>query len=162
DSIIQGVAGALHIASGSGNVPGGAGFFRRLLAFVGRGNAISGARDRGTSDPVAYDDFLKAQFSRNLYTGILYLKDAVKPDPKFARAYAALAYSYATIAIEGIVARDSAMAPATENLRKAEAIDSTLIEVYQARGAIAFLNVELVEAAAALSKAVALDSTDAR
>src|SRR5262249_13678266 len=67
-----------------------------------------------------------------------------------------------TVPIEGIASRDSAMALANESLRKAQAIDSTLIEVYEARASIAVLNVELVEAATALGKAVALDSTDSR
>jgi serine/threonine-protein kinase len=143
DSIIQAVAATLNIATG-------------------RGKPLSGASDRGTSDPVAYDDFLKARFRGASTASILYLKDAIRRDPKFARAYAALAHAYSTIPVEGIVSRDSAIALANENLRKAEAIDSTLIEVYEARASIALLNVELVEAAAALGKAAALDSTDSR
>jgi serine/threonine-protein kinase len=129
---------------------------------AGRGLAVSGTRDRGTSDPVAYDDFLKARFSHEPPKAILFLKDAVGRDPKFARGYAALADFYAALTIAGIGSRDSAMALASENLRKAEAIDSSLIEVYEARAIIATMNLELVEAAAALTKAVGLDASDAQ
>jgi serine/threonine-protein kinase len=123
---------------------------------------VSGARDRGTSDPVAYDDFLKARFVHDPPKGILFLKDAVGRDPKFARGYAGLASYYAGLTITGIGSRDSAMALANENLRKAEAIDSSLIDVYEARALIATMNVELREAAKALSKAVSLDSSDSQ
>ena len=142
DSIAQGVASALHTPNDH------------------RAQEISGARDRGTSDPVAYESFLKARATDDAARAILYLKDAVSRDPRFGRAYAALSRLYAGLPIAGLRSRDSALALAKANLRKAEAIDSTLIEVYEAQAEIATVNVEYVAAAAALSKAVSMDPTD--
>jgi serine/threonine-protein kinase len=121
---------------------------------------IDAISERGTTDAFAYESFLKGRHATDPDKTIRFYQNAVARDPRFARAYGALAAAYATQTLPGLLSRDSALALANESLRKAEAIDSTLVEVLGAKAAIDFLNLQYTKAVVDGAKVVASDSTN--
>ena len=118
-----------------------------------------------TSDPEAYAQFLqgKVLFNRrsaeSLTQGIAVLESAVARDPKFARARALLAMTYAVSSNYILDGADARYGRAISAAESALAIDSTLAEAYTALGWVYGAQGRLREADVSLKHAIALDST---
>ena len=118
-----------------------------------------------TRDPEAYSQFLQGQvlFNRrsaeSLTQGIAILESAVARDPKFARARALLAMTYAVSSNYILDGADARYAKAIAAAQSAIAIDSTLAEAYTALGWVYGAQGRLREADVSLKHAIALDST---
>jgi serine/threonine-protein kinase len=118
-----------------------------------------------TRDPEAYAQFLQGQvlFNRrsaeSLTQGIAILESAVARDPKFARARAMLAMTYAVSSNYILDGADARFAKAISAAETALAIDSTLAEAYTALGWVYGAQGRLREADVSLKHAIALDST---
>jgi DNA-binding winged helix-turn-helix (wHTH) protein/TolB-like protein/Tfp pilus assembly protein PilF len=117
-----------------------------------------------TSNPAAYDDFLRAKAlflvrrpQENDQARVYYAK-ALEEDPQFARAYAGLAM---TFAMEGRYRRPADAAAALERAERlaesARQIDPDLPEVYWALGFIEVQSRRYEQAIAALLTAIALN-----
>ena len=97
--------------------------------------ALVAAESRGTADPLAYDLYLRGRFEWNKRTGkdikegIADFERAVARDPKFARAYAALASSYAVLPQYAAdeFPLEKSLAAVRSNVEKALAIDRAIV-----------------------------------
>ena len=118
-----------------------------------------------TRDPEAYSQFLqgKVLFNRrsaeSLTQGIAVLESAVARDPKFARARALLAMTYAVSSNYILDGADARFAKAISLSESALAIDSTLAEGYAALGWVYASRGQMPQADSYLLHAIALDST---
>ena len=116
-----------------------------------------------TENPEAYELYLKGRFFWNKRNGndlrksIEYLKQAVAKDPGYARAYAALADSYALLRFYGGAAPDQSIVPAEEAAKKALELDGSLGEPHAALGLIATEELQLERAVNELERAVQLN-----
>ena len=119
---------------------------------------------RGTSNAQAYDLFLQGRhpFDQNDFgPAIAFFREAVARDPRFARAHAYLAMSYADAPTLGVASVDSMNVLARASAAQALALDSTVAEAYVARSLALTNEMRLGEALAPMEKAVTLDSTNA-
>jgi serine/threonine-protein kinase len=127
--------------------------------------ALVAAESRGTADPLAYDLYLRGRFEWNKRTGkdikegIADFERAVARDPKFARAYAALASSYAVLPQYAAdeFPLEKSLAAVRSNVEKALAIDSTLAEPHAALGLALEQTWRWAESEREFRKAIALD-----
>jgi len=119
---------------------------------------------RYTQSLEAYDDFLRGQAlflmrspAQNDEARAFYRK-AIELDPKFARAYAGVAMTYAMDYRLGEAPdRSPALDRATEFAESARSIDPDLPEVYWALGFVETQNRRYAEAIESLEKAINLD-----
>ncbi len=122
--------------------------------------------NRGTNDREAYDLYLRGRFSWNkrtadaLQDAAIDLERAIARDPKFARAHAALASTYA------ISSQYSRKVPREESHRKGTAaalraleFDPTLAEPHAVLGFIHFNDWKWSEAESEFRKAIEADSS---
>jgi serine/threonine protein kinase/tetratricopeptide (TPR) repeat protein len=124
------------------------------------------ADSRGTTDPEAYDLYLRGRFEWNkrgigsIQEGIKDFERAVARDSSFARAYAALASSYALLpqygGYDSFPVRESLTLTRAAALR-ALALDSTLAEPHTALAAALNWNWRWAEAQYEYMRAIALD-----
>jgi serine/threonine-protein kinase len=124
------------------------------------------AKSRGTTDPLAYDLYLRGRFEwneRNITAIQEAIKDferAVARDPSFARAYAALASSYALLPQYGgndsFPVRES-LTRTREAASRALLLDSTLAEPHAALGLALECNWRWKESEQEYVRAIALD-----
>ncbi|MDQ6716769.1 MAG: protein kinase [Gemmatimonadota bacterium] len=121
-------------------------------------------RAHGTTDVQAYDFFLRGQYfwyHRDLPRAIAALEQATARDPKFARAYATLASSYALTPEYS----DSPPADATARTRAAAAraleLDSTQADAHTALGLLFSREWKWQEAEASFRHALALEPNHA-
>ena len=126
-----------------------------------------GAAGRGTSDAVAYDEFLRGRFEgdrTNWEQALRHFSAAVARDPKFARGHANVAIAYSNIPTTGHGAIDSLNALARASAARALALDSTVADAYLALSNAKANELQLAESIVPLERAVALDPTsvDAR
>jgi eukaryotic-like serine/threonine-protein kinase len=128
--------------------------------------AAVAAESRGTIDPLAYDLYLRGRFDWNKRTaadikeGIADFERAVTRDPKFARAHAALASSYALLpeyAGHDEYPLEKSVAAVRSSVDKALAIDSTLAEPHAALGIVLEGTWHWAESEREFKKAIALD-----
>jgi len=143
DTIASDVTRALHVRSG------------------GRPSA---AARRGTTDVQAYDSFLRGRsaFDRQEFPqAIIFFRDAVARDPRFARAQGYLAMSYGNLPVLGIGPLDSVFALARSTAARALAIDSTVVEPYIAQSYALLGDMRFGEALTPLARAMEMDSSDA-
>ncbi|MEO6525197.1 MAG: protein kinase, partial [Gemmatimonadaceae bacterium] len=139
----------------------------RALEVRGDGpTAASGAGGaRGTSDPEAYDLFLRGEFFRRRFdipTAVHWLDRAVARDPSFARAHASLAAAYALLPLTGVTLGDSARRQAVKSVERALALAPSLPAVYVAQAQLEiFAGFRYDAAEHTIRKAIALDSADA-
>ena len=128
--------------------------------------AAVAAESRGTIDPLAYDLYLRGRFEWNKRTtesikeGVADFERAVARDPRFARAHAALASSYAILpdyAGRDEYPLDKSLAAVRSNASKALAIDSTLAEPHAALGEALEDTWYWAESEREFKKAIALD-----
>ncbi|WP_295679666.1 hypothetical protein [uncultured Nevskia sp.] len=119
-----------------------------------------------TSDPEAYALFLKATKVFNLRDGahfpeaIAGLNEAIRLDPKYARAYARLAALHAIAINYTAMEVDDAWATAERNARMAIELDPSLAEPHAALGQVYNQQRRMLAARTSLEHAVALDPTD--
>jgi DNA-binding winged helix-turn-helix (wHTH) protein/TolB-like protein len=119
---------------------------------------------RDTSDPAAYESYLRGRFFMSLAqpdNAIRMFEEAVRRDPRFAVAHAGLAdiYSRLPVATDGPSA--DAMARARSAAAQATAIDPDLAEVHTALGWIAFYHDwNWVESEKRFMRALQINSAD--
>jgi TolB-like protein/Tfp pilus assembly protein PilF len=95
-----------------------------------------------TSDPEAYELYLKGRFFWSKRTGadmrraIDYFNQALAKDPNYALAYAGLADSYLLLPVYGAVAPRDSIPEAKAAARKAIELDDALAEAHASRGRI--------------------------
>ena len=119
---------------------------------------------RYTSNPVAYDFYLKAAYNfdqrmrdpkRMMDTAVGFYKKAIDADPGFALAHAQLAYTYATIGTFALDPTQSAWAQrAREEIDQAQALDPQLAETHLARFQLLYSEFEGYQAEAAAREAL--------
>ncbi len=126
-----------------------------------------------TRDPLAHDHYLRGNHylaqrtARGVERAIVEYGAAVRLDPQFSEALARLAYGYALVLYYGwpyhSLTADSLLTLTRVNADRALATDSTLAEVWLARGRLLeVMHPRTYEGAvAAYQRAVALDSQDA-
>jgi TolB-like protein/tRNA A-37 threonylcarbamoyl transferase component Bud32 len=102
---------------------------------------------RYTSNPTAYDFYLKAIFNFDQRISLTkpqweattdLFKQAIEADPNFALAHARLAYAYATIAVFIEPTEPSWAERAKQEINQAQALDSQLAEAHLARFQLLF------------------------
>ena len=126
---------------------------------------------RYTTKPEAYEYYFKGRTSSEQYTtsigdvqpveaAIGYFKKAVELDPKYALAYAGLAYSYMWMANFNDPDNPAWVGMAQQALAEAESLDSQLAEIHTVRFEFYFSkygNWDLVQAARESRQALALN-----
>jgi serine/threonine-protein kinase len=133
-------------------------------------NQADGARadtSRGTSDPVAYDLYLRARhlwYQRGvvaLQQSVALFEQATERDPQFARAWAGL--GLARISLADYTGRASAELPKQieSAAAKAIALDSSLAEPHLALGFLRMRMWRLTEAEQSMRRAIALQPLSA-
>ena len=119
--------------------------------------------DRGTSDEVAYDLYLRGRHffeergEQGLRRALDLFTQATKRDPKFARAYAGIAGVYSLLPLHSRTTTESVYLPALDAATRAIELDSTLAEAYAARAQVQLPRWRWNEAEADLRKAIAID-----
>lgn len=89
-----------------------------------------------TTDPLAYDDYLRGLFQLNQRTrdgqrkSIEYFQRSIARDPRFASAYSTLAYAYLVSGSWGFMYPRDAYPKAKEAARKAVELDDSLAEAH--------------------------------
>jgi eukaryotic-like serine/threonine-protein kinase len=101
---------------------------------------------QGTSDPEAYQLYVRGQTYQDTLTGdgwkraLEYFQKAVTRDPNYAAAYAAMAHSYAWLGFFGLMPEAESTKKATEAATKAVQLDDSLAEAHAALGYAATFN----------------------
>ena len=119
-----------------------------------------------TGNPEAYALYLRATTTFNRRDGahfpeaIAALQEAIRLDPKYARAHARLAALYAISSTVTRIDREEADAGAEREARSAMALDPTLAEPHAALGLVYGQRWQRIEARQELEQAVALDPDD--
>jgi len=119
---------------------------------------------RGTADLGAYDSFLRgrAAYDRLRFPqAVLFFREALARDPKFALAEGYLAMSYANEPTLDIGPIDSVDGLASAAAARALAIDSTVVEAYIAQSFVLLTQMRFGDALAPLARAMEIDSTNA-
>jgi len=107
----------------------------RLLEYQGTSMA---RESRGTTNPDAYDLYLKGQYfwsmrgAPNLLKAPDYFQRAVKADPNFARAVSRMAMTYSVMPGYMPDPKDSITPRSIETARRALAMDSTMVSAHLA------------------------------
>ena len=145
DTIMRAIAGSLHLA--------------RAATHVDRGMATA----RGTKNIDAYDLYLQG---RHATDGLRWDKaselfqKATVLDPRFARAYGALAIAYSNEPTLGLVSADSMNRLARMAAKQALALDSSTVEAYVAEGNALYGEMRLGDAVRAFENAYSVDSSN--
>jgi serine/threonine-protein kinase len=119
--------------------------------------------DRGTTDDVAYDLYLRGRHffeergEAPLRRALDLFTQATKRDPKFARAYAGIAGVYSVLPLHSRTTTESVYLPALDAATRAIELDSSLAEAYAARAQVQLPRWRWNEAEADLRKAIAID-----
>ena len=106
--------------------------------------SLSGGVNRSTENPDAYELYLKGRqywhhgLPASVRLAIECFEDAIKLDPRYALAYAALADSYAILANHASVSPNQARPPAHAAVTQAMTLAPSLWEVNFSRGVYAF------------------------
>jgi TolB-like protein/Tfp pilus assembly protein PilF len=118
---------------------------------------------RPTTNPEAYELYLKGRFFWNKRTGddlrksIEYLKEAIAKDPGYALAYAGLADSYGLLRFYGGASPAESIVPATAAAKKALELDDSLAEPHASLGLIATEELDVHRAVEELERAIQLN-----
>ena len=119
----------------------------------------------GTDNLEAYDSFLRGRYfwnrrgAGNLRKALTYFEKSIASDPRFARAYAGMAITYALLPEYSDSAPADALSRARTAATRALALDSTLAEAHTALGLAALHTWEFKTAEAEYKKAIAVDPT---
>lgn len=117
----------------------------------------------GTDNVDAYDSFLRGRYlwnrrgAANLRRALAYFDESIARDPRFARAYAGLAITYAILPEYTDAAPRDALAKTRSAAARALAIDSTLAEAHTALGLAAVHAWDFRAGEGEYRKAIALD-----
>lgn len=147
DSIVHAVSGKLRVSTGNTAAP--------------PGTAAGGAR--GTENIDAYDEFLHANFAAehlNWPAAAALYREAVRIDPRFARAHAFLAMAYANEPTLGAGNVDSLNALARSSAALALTLDKTVSEAYVAQGYALANEMRFAHALLPLRSAYLIDSSN--
>jgi eukaryotic-like serine/threonine-protein kinase len=126
-------------------------------------SSIESAASRGTNNLAAYDAYLRGIYlwnrrdAANLIHAISQFERAVAIDPRFGRAYAAMASVYALLPEYTDAAPPDAQRRARDAAGRALAIDSTLAEPHTALGLVAMHDWDYPTAEKQYLKAIALE-----
>ena len=121
---------------------------------------------RGTTDPAAYDLYLKGRYyfakrgGANVQRSIGYFHQALDRDPRFARALVGLAMAYQVLPDYVTTNTDSVVALASASADRALALEPTLADAHLVRCGIEHSTVRFVEAERECRAAVALEPND--
>jgi serine/threonine-protein kinase len=132
---------------------------------LGTSAAELSSTSHGTDNLEAYDSFLRGRYfwnrrgAANLRKALVYFEKSIASDPRFARAYAGMAITYALLPEYSDSAPADALARARTAATRALALDSTLAEAHTALGLAALHTWEYQTAEAEYKKAIALDPT---
>jgi serine/threonine-protein kinase len=116
-----------------------------------------------TSDPVAYEFYLKGAYAFNqrirnpregVPVAINYYRKAIEADPKFALAHAQLAHAYATQAVFVDPGQPAWVERAKEEIDRAEQLDTQLAETHLARFQLLYSGFEGYKGEAAAREAL--------
>jgi serine/threonine-protein kinase len=130
---------------------------------LGSSAAALSSASHGTDNMDAYDSFLRGRYfwnrrgAANLRKALTYFEESIARDPRFARAYAGLAITYAIIPEYTDAAPPDALAKARSAATRALALDTTLAEAHAALGLAALHAWDFHGAEAEYKKAIALD-----
>lgn len=125
--------------------------------------AVATTPDRGTTDDVAYDLYLRGRHffeqrgEASLRRALDLFTQATRRDRNFALAYAGIAGVYSVLPLHSRTTTESVYIPALEAASRAIELDSTLAEAYAARAQVQLPRWRWTEAEADLRKAVAID-----
>jgi len=118
-----------------------------------------------TTDPVAYDEYLRGRFFWNKRTAATleqaldHFNKAIKLDPRFARAYAGLADLYVVMPSYTDIDFDASRIAARKTAERAIALDSTLGAPHAALGILLRDQRRWTEAEREFKRAIALEPT---
>jgi serine/threonine-protein kinase len=132
---------------------------------LGTSAAELSSTSHGTDNLEAYDSFLRGRYfwnrrgAANLRKALTYFEKSIASDPRFARAYAGMAITYALIPEYSDSAPADALTRARTAATRALALDSTLAEAHTALGLAALHTWEFRTAETEYKKAIALDPT---
>jgi TolB-like protein/Tfp pilus assembly protein PilF len=130
---------------------------------LGDNAAELSSTSHGTDNLEAYDSFLRGRYfwnrrgAANLRKALAYFEQSIAKDPRFARAYAGMAITYAIIPEYSDSAPADALTRARAAATKALALDTTLAEAHTALGLAALHTWEFQTAEAEYKKAIAVD-----
>ncbi len=128
------------------------------------GSQTTAADERGTSDDVAYDLYLRGRhfFEQRgetaLRRALELFSGAAAKDPRFARAYAGIAGVHSVLPLYSHASLDSLFEPGFRAASRAIALDSTLAEAYASRALLLNGRWRWSESERDLRRAIALDS----
>jgi serine/threonine-protein kinase len=142
-----------------------AGIQDTITAAVARklGGDTRGA-SRGTTDPEAYDLFLRGRSAYDHFEfpeAATFFRSTLDRDPRFARAGGYLAMSYANETVLNLGSLDSLLDLARVTAGQALATDSTVIEAHIAQAFILGSDLRVGEALKPFQRAMLIDSSDA-
>ncbi|HJQ20789.1 MAG TPA: hypothetical protein VJ867_10595, partial [Gemmatimonadaceae bacterium] len=125
--------------------------------------ASNAENERGTSDDVAYDLYLRGHhfFEQRGETALrhaldLFRKSAAQ-DPNFAKAQAGIAAAYSVLPLYGTGAADTLFAPGFAAANRAIQLDSTLADAYASRAVLLNTQWRWADAERDFRRAIALD-----
>ncbi len=133
-------------------------------ALGGGAAAVAASNSRGTTDPEAYELYLKGRYffakrgTAGLKRAIAYFGQAATRDRNFARARAGMSMAYSVLG--GYQASDTTPALAMENARLAVALDSTLGDAHLALANAFCSATQLEDADAEFRRALKLQPDD--
>ena len=140
------------------------GITRDVLDHLSSGAAGGRFAARETSDPLAYELYLKGRYVWNKRTedgfrrGVDYFREAIARDPRYARAYAGLADCYNLLGIWGVLPPDEAMPQVEDAASRAIALDGTLADAHASLAFVQWVYRRDWDAAGAgFQRALALD-----
>jgi len=139
-----------------------AGALRARLRGVSAPEPGQSARSSGTSNPDAYDLYLRGNYllerrGDGVARAVEYFERAIAKDSSFARAYAALAYALELMPAFGRTPEPVVQGRAFAAAQQALALDSTLAEAYTALGLANIAALRWQESGEAFRRAIAVD-----
>lgn len=120
-----------------------------------------------TSNPEAYELYLKGRFFWNRRTGanlrkaIEYFSDSISKDPSYAVAYVGLADSYSLLPNYGAGSPEKSMPPAMAAVQRALELDGTSAEAHASFGRILCYDYYFDRSVTELARAIELDPNNA-
>ena len=133
------------------------------LKLGGEATKLSSSSSRGTENLEAYDSYLRGRYfwngrgAANLRKALAYFEKAIAGDPRFARAYAGLAITYALLPEYTDAPPADGLAKARVAATRALALDSTLAEAHTALGLASVHAWDFRNGESEYQKAIALD-----
>jgi serine/threonine protein kinase/tetratricopeptide (TPR) repeat protein len=133
----------------------------------GRTASTAASSSRGTSNPAAYDLYLRGHYfwAKRGMTGLLkaidYFNRAIEADPKFARAYGGLALAQVILPEYTTAAGDTMIDNAIASAHRTIELDSTVADPWFALGFAANYRMQFEQSGQFFAKALALEPSNA-